>query len=122
MKSCALFQIRLDFILISGDTVCNINLEKALFEHIERRKKDKLAIKTMITKKGKPNYFTHQVNIHMQKTEENEKMKNDKIINYLCYFYFSLLVVLIIYDLIINVYIYTFIYYSYLTRFGQDEL
>jgi hypothetical protein len=76
----------------------------------------------MITKKGKPNYFTHQVNIHMQKTEENEKMKNENMINYLCYFYFSSLVVLIIYDLIINVYIYTFIYYSYLTRFGQDEL
>ncbi|KAG0470160.1 hypothetical protein HPP92_016860 [Vanilla planifolia] len=42
--------IRGDFVLISGDTVSNMSLAKALQEHKERKKKDPLAIMTMVIK------------------------------------------------------------------------
>ena len=43
--------IRGDFILISGDVVSNLHLTEALALHRERRKKDKQAIMTIMTKK-----------------------------------------------------------------------
>ncbi|XP_078447976.1 trimeric LpxA-like enzyme isoform X2 [Wolffia australiana] len=55
--------IRGDFILISGDTVSNAALTKALEEHKERRKKDPQAIMTMLIKDVKPSYLTHQTRL-----------------------------------------------------------
>jgi translation initiation factor eIF-2B subunit epsilon len=43
--------IRGDFVLVSGDVVANFKLEDALALHRERRKKDKQAIMTIMTKK-----------------------------------------------------------------------
>ncbi|KAK8938162.1 hypothetical protein KSP40_PGU004589 [Platanthera guangdongensis] len=55
--------IRGDFILISGDTVSNMSLAKALYEHKERRKKDPHAVMTMIIKQSKPSVLTHQTRL-----------------------------------------------------------
>ncbi|KAI0512302.1 hypothetical protein KFK09_012941 [Dendrobium nobile] len=55
--------IRGDFILISGDTVSNMSLAKALSEHKDRRKKDPLAIMTMVIKHSKPSALTHQTRL-----------------------------------------------------------
>lgn len=55
--------IRGDFILISGDTVSNMSLAKALSEHQDRRKKDPLAIMTMVIKHSKPSVLTHQTRL-----------------------------------------------------------
>ncbi|MQL83954.1 hypothetical protein Taro_016460 [Colocasia esculenta] len=55
--------IRGDFILISGDTVSNACLRKALEEHKERRKRDPQAIMTMLVKHSKPSYLTHQTRL-----------------------------------------------------------
>ncbi|CAL9111047.1 unnamed protein product [Musa textilis] len=55
--------IRGDFVLISGDTVSNMSLAQALHEHKERRKKDPLAIMTMIIKHSKPSNVTHQTRL-----------------------------------------------------------
>eukprot|EP00252_Welwitschia_mirabilis_P016124 TRINITY_DN3563_c0_g2_i1.p1 TRINITY_DN3563_c0_g2~~TRINITY_DN3563_c0_g2_i1.p1 ORF type:complete len:742 (-),score=186.19 TRINITY_DN3563_c0_g2_i1:165-2390(-) len=52
--------IRGDFILVSGDTMSNMCLRQALQEHKERRKKDKLAVMTMVFKRTKPSAVTHQ--------------------------------------------------------------
>ncbi|XP_042446250.1 translation initiation factor eIF-2B subunit epsilon-like [Zingiber officinale] len=49
-----------DFVLISGDTISNMNLAQALREHKERKKKDPLAVMTMIIKHSKPSNLTHQ--------------------------------------------------------------
>ncbi|KAL6912281.1 hypothetical protein ACP4OV_001086 [Aristida adscensionis] len=49
-----------DFILISGDTISNMSLKDALQEHKDRRKKDPLAVMTMIIKHSKPSSLTHQ--------------------------------------------------------------
>lgn len=58
-----LLKIRGDFILISGDTVSNMSLAKALSEHKDRRKKDPLAIMTMVIKHSKPSALTHQTRL-----------------------------------------------------------
>ncbi|XP_074589668.1 translation initiation factor eIF2B subunit epsilon-like [Curcuma longa] len=55
--------IRGDFVLISGDTISNMNLTQALHEHKERRKKDPLAVMTMIIKHSKPSNLTHQTRL-----------------------------------------------------------
>ncbi|KAG6472618.1 hypothetical protein ZIOFF_070092 [Zingiber officinale] len=55
--------IRGDFVLISGDTISNMNLTQALQEHKERRKKDPLAVMTMIIKHSKPSNLTHQTRL-----------------------------------------------------------
>ncbi|WOL19902.1 translation initiation factor eIF-2B subunit epsilon isoform X1 [Canna indica] len=55
--------IRGDFILISGDTVSNMSLAQALQEHKERRKKDPLAVMTIIIKHSKPSNLTHQTRL-----------------------------------------------------------
>lgn len=55
--------IRGDFILISGDTVSNMSLAKALYEHKERKKKDPHAVMTMIIKHSKPSVLTHQTRL-----------------------------------------------------------
>ncbi|XP_020570964.1 probable translation initiation factor eIF-2B subunit epsilon [Phalaenopsis equestris] len=55
--------IRGDFVLVSGDTVSNMSLAKALSEHKDRRKKDPLAIMTMIIKHSKPSKLTHQTRL-----------------------------------------------------------
>ncbi|KAH9309174.1 hypothetical protein KI387_037085, partial [Taxus chinensis] len=52
--------VRGDFVLISGDTVSNMSLKQVLQEHKERRKKDKLAVMTMVVKRTKPSCITHQ--------------------------------------------------------------
>ncbi|KAK9673477.1 hypothetical protein RND81_12G169700 [Saponaria officinalis] len=49
-----------DFILITGDTVCNMSLAEALQEHKDRKKKDPNAVMTMVVKKSKPSPITHQ--------------------------------------------------------------
>lgn len=55
--------IRGDFVLISGDTVSNMSLTQALQEHKERRKKDPLAIMTMVIKYSKPSSLTHKTRL-----------------------------------------------------------
>lgn len=55
--------IRGDFVLISGDTVSNMSLTQALLEHKERRKRDALAVMTMVIKKSKPSALTHQTRL-----------------------------------------------------------
>ncbi|KAJ3410454.1 hypothetical protein HDV05_003716 [Chytridiales sp. JEL 0842] len=50
--------LRSDFILVSGDVVSNMNLEKALEEHRTRRLTDKNAIMTMVVKTANPNHRT----------------------------------------------------------------
>ncbi|KAJ3068743.1 hypothetical protein HK102_007097, partial [Quaeritorhiza haematococci] len=45
-----------DFILVTGDIVSNVNLQKALAEHRARRATDKNAIMTMLTKEASPNH------------------------------------------------------------------
>ncbi|GLJ49661.1 hypothetical protein SUGI_1053580 [Cryptomeria japonica] len=52
--------VRGDFVLVSGDTVSNMSLKQVLQEHKERRKKDKLAVMTMVVKRTKPSSVTHQ--------------------------------------------------------------
>ena len=42
--------IRADFVLVSGDTVANMDLRRAIEAHRERRKTEKLAIMTMCVK------------------------------------------------------------------------
>ncbi|KMZ67148.1 Translation initiation factor eIF-2B subunit epsilon [Zostera marina] len=49
-----------DFILVSGDTVSNACLRKALQEHKDRRKKDPNAVMTMLITHSKPSSLTHQ--------------------------------------------------------------
>lgn len=56
-------KIRGDFVLISGDTVSNMSLTQALQEHRERRKKDPLAVMTMVIKHSKPSSLTHQTRL-----------------------------------------------------------
>eukprot|EP00249_Psilotum_nudum_P016024 c25616_g1_i1 orf=549-2774(-) len=55
--------VRGDFVLVSGDTVSNMSLTKVLQEHRERRKKDKLAVMTMVLKCSKPSPVTHQTRL-----------------------------------------------------------
>ncbi|EMS54837.1 Translation initiation factor eIF-2B subunit epsilon [Triticum urartu] len=57
------FQINGDFVLISGDTISNMSLKDALQEHKDRRKKDPLAVMTMIIKHSKPSILTHQTRL-----------------------------------------------------------
>ncbi|XP_048536754.1 translation initiation factor eIF-2B subunit epsilon-like [Triticum urartu] len=52
-----------DFVLISGDTISNMSLKDALQEHKDRRKKDPLAVMTMIIKHSKPSILTHQTRL-----------------------------------------------------------
>ncbi|XP_062220686.1 uncharacterized protein LOC133920062 [Phragmites australis] len=52
-----------DFILISGDTISNMSLKDALQEHKDRRKKDPLAVMTMIIKQSKPSILTNQTRL-----------------------------------------------------------
>ncbi|KAL2622317.1 hypothetical protein R1flu_002522 [Riccia fluitans] len=52
--------VRGDFILISGDTVSNMSLKEVLKEHQERRRKDKLAVMTMVYRRCKPHPLIHQ--------------------------------------------------------------
>ncbi|KAJ6679149.1 TRANSLATION INITIATION FACTOR EIF-2B SUBUNIT EPSILON [Salix purpurea] len=49
-----------DFVLISGDTVSNMSLTQVIQEHKERRKKDSIAVMTMVIKQSKPSPITHQ--------------------------------------------------------------
>jgi len=48
---------------VSGDTVSNMSLTEVLKEHQERRKKDKLAVMTMVVKKSKPSPLTYQTRL-----------------------------------------------------------
>ena len=48
--------IRGDFVLVSGDTVTNMNLGAALAAHRARREKDKLSIMTMVMRPVDPRY------------------------------------------------------------------
>uniref|UniRef100_A0A0D9VJY3 Translation initiation factor eIF2B subunit epsilon n=1 Tax=Leersia perrieri TaxID=77586 RepID=A0A0D9VJY3_9ORYZ len=57
-----------DFVLISGDTISNMNLKDALQEHKDRRKKDPLAVMTMIIKHSKPSILTHQTRLGNDET------------------------------------------------------
>ncbi|TVU27755.1 hypothetical protein EJB05_19255 [Eragrostis curvula] len=52
-----------DFVLISGDTISNMSLKDALQEHKDRRKKDPLAVMTMIIKHSKPDNLTNQTRL-----------------------------------------------------------
>ncbi|KAG2662455.1 hypothetical protein PVAP13_1KG538800 [Panicum virgatum] len=52
-----------DFVLISGDTISNMSLKDALQEHMDRKKKDPLAVMTMILKHSKPSILTHQTRL-----------------------------------------------------------
>ncbi|KAG9144862.1 hypothetical protein Leryth_018985 [Lithospermum erythrorhizon] len=49
-----------DFVLVSGDTVSNMPLNKAVKEHKDRRKKDSNAVMTMVIKQSKPSPVTRQ--------------------------------------------------------------
>ncbi|XP_023537933.1 translation initiation factor eIF-2B subunit epsilon isoform X1 [Cucurbita pepo subsp. pepo] len=49
-----------DFVLITGDTISNMSLRRALQEHKERKKKDSNAVMTMVVKRSKPSPITHQ--------------------------------------------------------------
>lgn len=53
-------QIHGDFILISGDTLSNMSLARALQEHKERKKKDNNAVLTMVIKQSKLSPVTQQ--------------------------------------------------------------
>ncbi|KAG0601733.1 hypothetical protein M758_11G136100 [Ceratodon purpureus] len=55
--------IRGDFVLVSGDTVSNMSLKEVVKEHQERRKKDKLAVMTMVVKRAKPSPSTYQTRL-----------------------------------------------------------
>nr|XP_043607455.1 translation initiation factor eIF-2B subunit epsilon [Erigeron canadensis] len=52
-----------DFVLVSGDTVSNMELTQALQEHKERRRKDSNAVMTMVIKKSKPSQVTRQTRL-----------------------------------------------------------
>ncbi|XP_076904384.1 uncharacterized protein LOC143559806 [Bidens hawaiensis] len=52
-----------DFVLISGDTVSNMNLSEALQEHKQRRQKDSNAVMTMVIKQSKPSPITRQTRL-----------------------------------------------------------
>uniref|UniRef100_A0A0D9Z000 Translation initiation factor eIF2B subunit epsilon n=1 Tax=Oryza glumipatula TaxID=40148 RepID=A0A0D9Z000_9ORYZ len=52
-----------DFVLISGDTISNMNLKDTLQEHKDRRKKDPLAVMTMVIKHSKPSILTNQTRL-----------------------------------------------------------
>ncbi|KAA8915592.1 hypothetical protein TRICI_002237 [Trichomonascus ciferrii] len=52
--------IRGDFLLISGDVVCNMDFQKVLDEHNERKAKDKNAIMTMVLREGSALHRTRQ--------------------------------------------------------------
>ncbi|KAK3418471.1 hypothetical protein EUGRSUZ_H04421 [Eucalyptus grandis] len=49
-----------DFVLISGDTLSNMSLMRALQEHKERKKKDSNAVMTMVIQRSKPSPITQQ--------------------------------------------------------------
>lgn len=49
--------------LVSGDTVSNMSLKEVVKEHQERRKKDKLAVMTMVVKRAKPSRSTYQTRL-----------------------------------------------------------
>ena len=55
-----LLKIHGDFVLITGDTISNMSLRRALQEHKERKKKDSNAVMTMVVKRSKPSPITHQ--------------------------------------------------------------
>lgn len=48
---------------MSGDTVSNMSLKEVVKEHQERRKKDKLAVMTMVVKRAKPSPSTYQTRL-----------------------------------------------------------
>ncbi|ORZ23764.1 translation initiation factor eIF-2B subunit epsilon [Lobosporangium transversale] len=50
-----------DFILVSGDVVSNMKLDKVLEEHRARRQADKSAIMTMVLKKASPHHRSRAV-------------------------------------------------------------
>ncbi|XP_072960472.1 uncharacterized protein [Typha angustifolia] len=52
-----------DFVLITGDTISNMSLTQALQEHKERKKKDPLAVMTMVIKRSKLSSLTHQTRL-----------------------------------------------------------
>lgn len=56
-------QVRGDFVLVSGDTVSNMSLKEVVKEHQERRKKDKLAVMTMVVKRVKPSPLTNMTRL-----------------------------------------------------------
>lgn len=47
-----------DFLLVSGDVVCNVPFDKVLAEHRQRRAKDKNAIMTMVLREASPLHRT----------------------------------------------------------------
>lgn len=49
-----------EFVLISGDTLSNMSLTRALLEHKERKKKDSNAVMTMVIQRSKPSPITQQ--------------------------------------------------------------
>lgn len=50
-----------DFILVTGDVVSNMKLDKVLEEHRARRQADKSAIMTMVLKKASPQHRSRYV-------------------------------------------------------------
>ena len=50
--------ISTDFLLVSGDIVSNLPLERVLQEHRDRRTKDKNSIMTMLLREASPGHRT----------------------------------------------------------------
>ena len=50
-----------DFVLMQGDVVSNLDLSKVMREHIERTKKNKKSIMTMVFKKASPSHATRSL-------------------------------------------------------------
>ena len=63
LYSLTFVKIRGDFILITGDTISNMNLTEALQAHKDRRKKDPDTVMTMFVKRSKPMPLTHQTRL-----------------------------------------------------------
>eukprot|EP00658_Telonema_sp_P-2_P033490 TRINITY_DN24572_c0_g1_i2.p1 TRINITY_DN24572_c0_g1~~TRINITY_DN24572_c0_g1_i2.p1 ORF type:complete len:472 (+),score=112.75 TRINITY_DN24572_c0_g1_i2:154-1569(+) len=61
LREMSEFGIKSDFILISGDVVSNMDLQKVLAEHKERRTRDKRCIMTMVFKEVPPAHPTRPV-------------------------------------------------------------
>ncbi|EDV21926.1 Translation initiation factor eIF-2B subunit epsilon [Trichoplax sp. H2] len=71
--------IKSDFILVSGDLVSNMKLQKALEEHKQRRKNDKMSVMTMILKESAPG--------HRSRCSEEDMIaaidpKNNRLLHY----------------------------------------
>ncbi|KAK9462873.1 nucleotide-diphospho-sugar transferase [Lipomyces oligophaga] len=82
-----------DFLLVSGDIVCNVPFDKVLAEHRQRRAKDSNAIMTMVLREANPLHRTRSraesaifvldeaTNqcLHYQDVKSRKRMKNIKL-------------------------------------------